>query len=135
MEENNVNNTITTTTTKGKALGTAGMVIGIVAIVWAIIPVLGAGAWWLAVVGLVLSLVAFFSAKKNNNPKRGGMMAGIILSAVALALSIFWIYKIAQTVGKLGDAFKEGIENLDTAKMRESINNALESVSDTTQSH
>lgn len=122
MEENNA----TTTSTKGKGLGTAGMIIGIVALVWAIIPLVGAAAWWLALVGLILSIVAFFMAKGGNNPKKGMMLAGIILNAVALALAIFWIYKITSTVmgaaGELEDAFK----NLDTAALRQSIEGAME---------
>jgi len=83
------------------------MVIGIVAAVWAIIPLVGAAAWWLALVGLVLSLVAFFMAKSGGNTKRGGMLAGIILNAVALALAIFWIYKIASAATMMFDTLKD----------------------------
>jgi ABC-type uncharacterized transport system permease subunit len=131
MEENN---TTTSTTTKGKGLGTAGMIIGIVALVWAIIPLLGAGAWWLALVGLILSIVAFFMAKNNNNPKKGMMLTGIVLNFVAMLLAIFWIYKIASTLGDI----KDGLEHsglLDTAKLRETMNNALQSVSDSLSNH
>jgi hypothetical protein len=128
MEENNA----TTTSTKGKGLGTAGMVIGIVALVWAIIPLVGAAAWWLALVGLILSLVAFFMAKGGGNTKRGGMLAGIILNAVALALAAFWIYKITSTVmGAAGD-LEEAFKNIDTAAIRQSLETAIESATDST---
>ena len=80
MEETNT----TATSSKGKGLGIAGMVIGIVALIWAMIPLLGAGAWWLAVVGLVLSIVGFVMAKNGNNPNKGMMMTGIILGVVSL---------------------------------------------------
>jgi uncharacterized membrane protein YphA (DoxX/SURF4 family) len=128
MEENNA----TTSSTKGKGLGTAGMVIGIVAIVWAIIPLVGAAAWWLALVGLVLSLVAFFMAKGGGNTKRGGMMAGIILNAVALALAIFWIYKIASGLSELKDGFEDMAKSLDTAAIRQSLESAIENATDST---
>lgn len=129
MEENNT----TTTSTKGKGLGTAGMIIGIVALVWAIIPVLGAAAWWLALVGLILSVVAFFMAKGANNTKNGMMLTGIILNFVALALAIFWIYKIASTV-------MHGMEELKDAMpgAMDSLNKAVEvlkELADTTQAH
>lgn len=127
MEENNN----TTTSTKGKGLGTAGMVIGIVAIVWAIIPLVGAAAWWLALVGLVLSVVAFFMAKKNNNPKKGMMLTGIILNFVALLLAIFWIYKIMHAASELKNAFEH-------SGAMDSLNKAMETLkelADTTQAH
>ncbi|MDX2174127.1 MAG: hypothetical protein SFY56_13575 [Bacteroidota bacterium] len=130
MEENNT----TTTTTKGKGLGTAGMIIGIVALVWAIIPLVGAAAWWLALVGFILSLVAFFMAKKNNNPKRGAMLAGIIMNVIALGLAIFWIYKISSAVMDL----KHGLEEsglMDTAKLRETMNNAMQEMADSLKVH
>src|SRR5688572_10145843 len=91
--------------TKGKGLGMAGMIIGIVALVWAIIPYVGAAAWWLALVGLILSIVAFFMAKNGNKPKRVGIIAGIIMNFVALALAAYWIYALASAV-------TEGFEGL-----------------------
>ncbi len=125
MEENNA----TTTSTKGKGLGTAGMIIGIVALVWAIIPVLGAGALWVAIIGLVLSIIAFFMAKGGNNPKKGMIIAGIVMNAIAVALAIFWIYKIASTVNEFKDGMEDFAKSLDTAALRQSIN---EAISDTT---
>lgn len=122
MEENNA----TTTSSKGKGLGMAGMIIGIVALVWAIIPLLGAGAWWLALVGLILSIVAFFMAKGGGNPKRGAMLAGIIMNVVAIALAAFWIYKIASSVMDLKDGMEDAFKNLDTAALRQNLENAIE---------
>lgn len=107
--------------TKGKGLGMAGMIIGIVALVWSIIPIAGAMAWWVALVGLVLSVVAFFMAKNGNNPKRGAMIAGMIMNAVALALAIYWIYALASAATEMLD----GLENLDTAALRESLEQSL----------
>ncbi|CAN5902779.1 hypothetical protein BH11BAC7_BH11BAC7_12930 [soil metagenome] len=85
--------------TKGKGLGMAGMIIGIVALIWSIVPYVGAGALWLALPGFILSLVAFFMAKGGNNPNRGVMLTGIILNLVALILVGYWMYKIASGLG------------------------------------
>jgi hypothetical protein len=128
MEENNA----TTTSVKGKGLGMAGMIIGIVALVWSIIPLLGAGAWWLALVGLILSIVAFFMAKNGGNPKRGAMLAGIIMNVVAIALAAFWIYKIASTMMDMKDGMEDAFKNLDTAALRQSIEGAMQNVGDST---
>lgn len=105
--------------TKGKGLGMAGMIIGIVALVWAIIPLLGAAAWWLATTGLILSAVAFFMAKGAGNTKRGGMIAGIVLNIIALGLAIFWIYSIAAAATEIMDNVS------DTAALREMIENGM----------
>lgn len=99
--------------TKGKGLGMAGMIIGIVALVWAVIPVVGAAAWWLAVVGLILSVIAFFMAKGGGNPKKGAIIAGMILNVIALALAIYWITQIAAVVG---DSFNELQDYADSLK-------------------
>ena len=103
-----------TTSTKGKGLGTAGMVVGIVALVWACIPYLGAGALWIGVIGLVLSVIAFFMAKSGGNPKKGMIVTGIVLSFIATGLAGFWIYKIKQAA----DAF----QTLGTEMMEQNMN-------------
>lgn len=130
MEETNN----TAASSKGKGLGVAGMVIGIVAVIWAIIPLLGAGAWWLAVVGLVLSIVGFVMAKNGNNPNKGMMMAGIILGIVATVLSFYRVYQVTQAVKALegiGQEFATEMKAaLDSAK-----NEAIEAVADSLQSH
>lgn len=98
--------------TKGKGLGMAGMIIGIVALVWSCIPLVGAAAWWLAVVGLILSVIAFFMAKGGGNPKRGAMLAGIIINIVALALAIYWITQIMSAVGTGFDDLKHAMDSM-----------------------
>lgn len=106
--------------TKGKGLGMAGMIIGIVALVWACIPLLGGGAIWLALPGLILSVIAFFMAKSGGNPKKGGIITGIILNFVALCLAIFWIYSIMQAATEIGghmDELNDALKNLDTVNM------------------
>ena len=131
MEENNA----TTTSTKGKGLGMAGMIIGIVALVWSIIPLLGAGALWIAVIGLILSIIAFFMAKSGNNPNKGMIIAGVVMNVIALALAIFWAYKIASSMGAVMDGVKdleESMKNLDTAALRKSMEDAMQNAGDTT---
>ncbi|HEU4717644.1 MAG TPA: hypothetical protein VFU15_07415 [Bacteroidia bacterium] len=107
--------------TKGKGLGMAGMIIGIVGLVWAIIPLLGAGAIWLALPGLILSVVAFFMAKNGNNPKKGAIITGLILNLVALIIAAYWIYAIAKTATEIGSK----IQNIDTAQLRKDLENSM----------
>lgn len=104
--------------TKGKGLGMAGMIIGIVALIWSVIPYVGAGALWLALPGFILSLVAFFMAKGGNNPNKGVIITGVVLNILALALVAWWMYKIASGLGAGLEEGLEGLRNaLDTMKL------------------
>src|SRR5665213_231965 len=111
MEQSN------TPSTKGKGLGMAGMIIGIVALLWSAIPLLGIGAMWLAVPGLILSVIAFFIAKGGGNPSKGMMLTGIILNFVALCLVAFWLYKVAHGIGADVDKMNDALKALDTMKI------------------
>ena len=99
------------TTTKGKGLGLAGMIIGIVAFVWAVIPILGAGALWIAAIGLILSVIAIFMARSGKNPKKGVMITGAILSGLAVCASAYWIYAIASTISSGAEILESGMMN------------------------
>lgn len=124
----------TTPSSKGKGLGIAGMVIGIVAIIWAMIPLLGAGAWWLAVVGLVLSVVGFVMAKNGGNPNKGMMLAGIILGVVATALSFYRVYQVTQAVAAFEEVGKEFATELKAA-MDSAKNEAIDAIADSLKNH
>lgn len=90
--------TTTQTSTLGKGLGIATLVIGIITVIWALIPVLGAGAFWLSLMGLVLGIVALIIAVKGNNPKKGIIIAGFILCIVSTGVSAFWMSAINEAV-------------------------------------
>jgi len=102
----------TTTSTKGKGLGVAGMIIGIVAFIWAVIPILGAGALWIAAIGLILSVIAIFMARSGKNPKKGMIITGVILNVLALSASAYWLYTIASAASMMMDgALESGMMN------------------------
>ncbi|MDR0501618.1 MAG: DUF5067 domain-containing protein [Coriobacteriales bacterium] len=72
---------------KGKGLGIAAMVLGILAVPPAFIPLINILSFPLAIVGLILGIVAIILAKGGKGPKGFGI-AGAILSAVALIVTI-----------------------------------------------
>ncbi|MFY9307676.1 MAG: hypothetical protein WAQ28_01380 [Bacteroidia bacterium] len=88
----------TTTSTSGKGLGIAALVVGIITVIWSLIPVLGAGAFWMSLMGLVLGIVALIMAIKGQNPKRGIIIAGFILCIVSTGVSAFWMSAINDAV-------------------------------------
>lgn len=119
---------------KGKGLGIAGMVIGIVALIWSMIPLLGAGAWWLAVVGLVLSVVGFVMAKNGNNPNKGMMIAGIVLGVLATALSFYRVYQVTVAMSAFEQIGKEFAVEMKAA-MDSVKNETIDAIADSLKSH
>jgi hypothetical protein len=75
-------------------MGIAAMVLGIVAAVFAFIPICGIIAFVPAVVGLVLGCVDVAMKSKNNAPKGQGI-AGIVLNGAAIVIIIVWVFFIA----------------------------------------
>lgn len=69
---------------QGNGLGLAALIIGILALIGAFIPFVNFVSGLLALVGLVLGVIALF---RKGRPK-GKAIAGTILSAIAMVLSI-----------------------------------------------
>jgi hypothetical protein len=64
--------------------GLAALITGLVALLAAAIPVLNYGVWFLALVGIALGIVSLVVKHR----RRGAGIAGLVLSIVALLLSI-----------------------------------------------
>lgn len=105
--------------TKGKGLGLAAMIIGIVALLFSIIPFFGIAAIYLGVPGLILGVIAFFMAKSGNNPKKGIIIAGIILNFLATAWAGYQAYSFAKAAANIGDDLQHMIDTMkiDTTSM------------------
>jgi hypothetical protein len=81
-------------------LGTAGFVLGLLALLFAWIPFVGVIGWPLSILGLILSgfgLQRVISRKADN---KGLSVAGIVLSAIALLVCILWASAFAGAVGE-----------------------------------
>ena len=83
----------------GKALGITSMVLGIVSLVLCCL------LWYftllLSIPGLVLGCVGLSKAKKENAPS-GMAIAGIVCSAINIAVNIIFIVLVALSVATLG---------------------------------
>ena len=88
----------TTTSTSGKGLGIAAIVIGSITFIWSLIPILGAGAFWLSLIGLTVAITALIMAVKGQNAKRGIIITGFILCLVSTGVSAFWMSSINEAV-------------------------------------
>ncbi len=143
------NNTTTVPAPQGKGLGVAGFVISLVALVlWFIIASIatvsamvgggmGLAMFWLilSLLGTALSVMGMMKLGKTGG-KKGLSITGMILGIVAVILSVTTVMGVSKIKATMGDAGKEMLQNLtDTAKLRESINNAVESIQDSLKAH
>lgn len=122
--------TTTTNSKAGKGLGVAGLVLGILAAVISFVPCLGMYAMVPGVIGLILSVISIIQANKAGAAK-GMAIAGLICSLVGIAIA-GWQYTKLKSVG---EELKETIENLDTAKLRMEMNQALDQITDSLEQH
>ena len=146
MEENNQNTP--QGAPQGKGLGVSGFVISLVGLVfYFVIAVVvagqavfgggyGLGIFWLVfcLAGTLLSVMGMMKLGKTGG-KKGLSIAGMIIGLVATILTLMLVMGIGKIhdgvgdkMGEFGDAMKN-LENLDTAALRQSIN---EAISDTT---
>src|SRR4029453_4991728 len=68
---------------QGNGLGVAALVVGVVAAVLSVIPLLGMTAFFLGPVAIVLGIIAFFL----KNRKKGMAIAGAILGIISLIVA------------------------------------------------
>lgn len=122
--------TTTTNSKAGKGLGVAGLVLGILAAVISFVPCLGMYAMVPGVIGLILSVISIIQANKAGAAK-GMAIAGLICSLVGIAIA-GWQYTKLKSVG---EELKDTIENLDTAKLRMEMNQALDQITDSLEQH
>ena len=93
--------TTTKTSTSGKGLGIAALIIGIITVIWSIIPVLGASAFWPSLLGLALGIVGLVMAVRGQNTQKGIIIAGFILCIVSTGVSAYWMSAINTAVETL----------------------------------
>lgn len=125
MEQNTTNTT--PAQNDGRGLGVAGLVVGIVAILFSFIPCLGMWAIVPAIVGIVLSAVSISHANKANAQK-GVAVGGLVCSIIAAAIAAYWIYIAVYMVSNTPDLIREMKES----GAMDSLNEAIQKLQDIT---
>ena len=84
-------------------MGIAGMILGIMAIMFAWIPIIGFISIPLVIIGLPLSI---FGLLRSRSRRRGIGMAvtGLVTNTAALSFSIFYAYTLATRVEEAGSS-------------------------------
>ncbi len=121
-------NTNTTNPNAGKSLGIAGLIVGIVSVLFSVIPCLGMWAIIPAIVGIVISAISMSQAGKAGAPK-GMAIGGLICSIIALLVAAYWIYAWAFIASTASGAI---INELEKAGAMDSLNKALQQLKEIT---
>lgn len=87
-------------------MGVAALVLGIVALVFGVIPFCGTWAIIPAIVGLVLGIVDCVKNSKEGTSK-GKAIAGIVCSAVAIVVIMLYCFAVGTAVKRAGDDLNE----------------------------
>lgn len=80
-------------------MGVASLVLGIISLIIGFIPLCGAIALVPAIIGVILGIVDIVSKSKKGE-KKGTSIAGLILSAIATLIIIFWVFVFGVAASK-----------------------------------
>lgn len=78
-------------------MGTASLVLGILATAFAFLPIIGVVAWPLGILGLIFGIVGLSRVKKGRADNKPIAIAGTICSALGLLICFLWVGAIAST--------------------------------------
>jgi len=113
------------TSSAAKVLGIISIIIGIISFAIAFIPLVGMLATITGAVGLILAVIAYFLATKEQN--KGLILAAFIISVFSIIFA-YWQYKdIEQNAKKIIE------NNMDEIKQLESLDSLNSNVDDMEQ--
>ncbi|WP_243793151.1 DUF4190 domain-containing protein [Saccharopolyspora gloriosae] len=89
-------------------IGTAGFVLGLLALLFSFIPLIGVIAWPLGILGLIFGVLGIIRARNGQATNQGMAITGTVLAGIGLLICVAW-------VGIIGTAANEA------AKQSESL--------------
>ncbi len=82
-------------------MGTAGFVLGLLAALFSMIPIIGVIGWPLSILGLIFGILGIARARTGAATNKGLAVAGTVLAAVGLVLCIAWTAAFAATAEEI----------------------------------
>lgn len=79
-------------------LGTTALVLGILAVLFAMIPIIGMIAWPLSILGLIFGIIGVVRLRSGKADNKGVAISGTVLSAIGLILCIVWVAAFSNAV-------------------------------------
>ncbi|MGH3979327.1 MAG: DUF4190 domain-containing protein [Pseudonocardiaceae bacterium] len=85
-------------------MGTAGFVLGLLAALFAIIPLIGVIAWPLSILGLVFGIVGISRAREGVATNKGLAVSGTVLASIGLVLCLAWAAAFGSAASEIGSS-------------------------------
>jgi hypothetical protein len=134
IKKNKMEQNSTTNSGAGKSLGVAGLVIGIISLIFSCIPCLGVWAIVPAIVGVILSAVSMKQAGAGGS--KGMAMAGLVCSIAAILIACYWMYLMFFGASQIMNEIEKSgaLDSLSNAfkQAGDSINKAMEQIKEIT---
>lgn len=99
-------------------MGIAALILGIISLIIGFIPLCGSIALVPAIIGLILGIVDTV-LKKKKDEKIAVSVTGLVLSAIAIVVIIFWVFIFGVAASKV-----------DTNNINEATENFLTSINE-----
>lgn len=78
----------------------AGFVLGMVGLIFSLIPVIGLVAWPLVILGVVFGTLGLLRVRRSSAPHASLAVIGVVLSALGLIVCVAWTAGVASFVGR-----------------------------------
>jgi hypothetical protein len=117
-----------------QVLSIIGLILGVIALIFSFIPCFGMWAMAPGIIGLVFGLIGMSMAGKANASKGLGV-AALCVSIAACLMAGYQLWLISSAANKIknsGYQLDSFVNNLDTAKINESLRNLNITVNDST---
>ena len=88
---------------KKSGLATAGLVLGIIAIVLSFIPIINNFAFFLAAISIIFGIIALAKKAKNKGAAIASLVLGIIAIIITLSLQASWANALNKASNSLND--------------------------------
>ncbi len=115
-------------TNAGQGFGIAALVLGIIAIITAVIPCLGIIALIPGILGIIFAVIALVQANQNNGA-RAMIIIALVLASLGTAISTFWVLAIstpAVMTNSMMKTFRNVINMDDLTKELDNLDKKIE---------
>lgn len=82
-------------------LGTAGFVLGLLAALFSLLPLIGVIAWPMSILGLIFGIIGISQVRQGRADNKGMAITGTVLSAIGLVICIAWTIAFGATANQL----------------------------------
>lgn len=70
--------------------GTAGFVLGLLGLLFSVLPIVGVVAWPLVILGIIFAAIGLHRVAKGRATNKALTIAGLVLSVIGLVICILW---------------------------------------------